>query len=83
MKSYSIKVTMIVKSGKNIELVKQGSLEELKRYFKYVLSRGCKWSYGRISWHINKNPKSIGDLVDNLNRAAQNSSRQTVWYEII
>jgi len=50
----------------------EGTLVELIDTFSYTLECGKSWEKGRKK--INTQPKSIKSLVDNLNKAVQNSA---------
>ena len=64
--SYSVKKTYNSAMGK-AGFVKTGSVDEIKKHFEMTLKKGAK---GRRV--VMKRPKTIRDLVDALNAAAEN-----------
>lgn len=51
------------------------TLEEAIKYYGYTLEVGASWSHERGNKKINKNPKTIGSLINNLNNASDNAAR--------
>lgn len=62
-----------------------GTLEELKKYFKYTLECGQSWQREKGNYKINIDPKSIKSLVSSLNKAEHNTGRsfQAWYYELV
>lgn len=53
----------------------QGTLEYLiKDVFGYTLECGASWQHQKGNSKINTNPNTIGRLIDNLNKAVNNSA---------
>jgi len=70
-----VKEITIIKNrnGKDSEI--KGTLEYLiKDYFGYTLACGKSWEHEKGNKKINVNPKSGKSLVDNLNKAVNNSA---------
>lgn len=51
-----------------------GTLSELTKSFSYVLEVGESWQHEKGNKKINRNPKSIKTLVDNINKAKTNAA---------
>ena len=51
-----------------------GTIPELLDYFGYTLEVGKSYEHERGRYKINMNPKTIQQLVDNLNKAASNGA---------
>ena len=71
IKEYTILKTSC-RTGATREIT--GTLEELKKYFKYTLECGESWQEEKGNHKINTNPKSINALINNLNWAVNNSA---------
>jgi len=63
-KSYTVKRTRRNRTSETA-----GTIDELTRYFSYVLLTGHSWNN-----KVNKTPKTIKSLILNLNKAADSSS---------
>ena len=51
-----------------------GTLEELVKSYSYTLEVGASWASEPGNYKINRNPKSVKTLVNNLNKAVNNSA---------
>ncbi len=51
-----------------------GTLEELIKYFSYVLEVGQSWEHEKGNKKINRSPKSIGSLITNIYNAKNNAA---------
>lgn len=51
-----------------------GTLYELIKYHSYTLECGASYQNERGNKKINREPKSINSLIDNLNKAVNNSA---------
>ena len=51
-----------------------GTLEELIKYFSYTLEVGASWQHEKGNSKINRNPKNIMSLVNNINAATNNAA---------
>ena len=79
-KQYTIRVQRIRLHGDNpVPKSYAGAIAELTESFSYTLECGHSWD-GRV----NRNPKTIGTLVTNLNRAAAAKSThyQAEYYSL-
>lgn len=52
----------------------EGTLEELVKAYGYTLECGCSYQHEKGNSKINCNPKSVATLVNNLNKAVNNSA---------
>jgi hypothetical protein len=52
----------------------EGTLETLISAYSYTLECGASYQHERGNSKINQNPKTIGALITNLNKAANNSA---------
>lgn len=70
---------------RGVERSTSGTLKELINYFGYTLEVGKSWEHERGNKKINMNPKTIDQLVDNLNKAksnaAANGAPDTFYYK--
>lgn len=51
-----------------------GTLEELIKAYSYTLEKGASWQHEKGNKKINRNPKNIKSLVDNLYNADNNAA---------
>lgn len=51
-----------------------GTLKELISAYGYTLEKGASWQHEKGNKKVNRNPTSIKSLVDNLNKATNNSA---------
>lgn len=56
------------------ESVQTGTLVELVKAYSYTLECGASYSHEKGNAKINRNPKSIVTLINNLNNAVNNSA---------
>lgn len=68
-KTYTVKWD---RNGK--ERSTSGTIEELIEYFEYTLETGQSYEHEKGNKKINLKPKTIGDLIKNLNNAINNSA---------
>jgi len=52
----------------------EGTLAELTKAYSYTLEVGQSWEREKGNKKINRNPKSVGTLVNNLNNAVNNAA---------
>lgn len=52
----------------------EGTIEELIKYHGYTLECGASWQHEKGNTKINRAPKTITSLVNNLNNAVNNSA---------
>lgn len=52
----------------------EGTIEELVQAYSYTLECGQSWEHEKGNKKINTNPKGIKSLVNNLNKAVNNSA---------
>jgi hypothetical protein len=81
-KTYTV-VSTRVRTGSSITF--EGTIPELIEKFSYTLECGASYSHEKGNKKINRNPKSIGALITNLNRAVNNSAANGyagIYYEI-
>lgn len=52
----------------------EGTLEELIKAYSYTLEVGASWQHEKGNKKINRQPKSVKTLVNNLNNAVNNSA---------
>jgi len=64
----------IITHGKNSSRETIGTLEELIKKFSYTLETGASYERERGNKKINRNPKNILSLVNNLNAATNNAA---------
>lgn len=64
----------ILKTRRGVTREVTGTLEYLKKYFKYTLECGKSWEHEKGNRKINTDPKSASALVNNLNNAVNNSA---------
>jgi hypothetical protein len=65
------KFTIIKNNNENNEII--GILEELIEYFNYTLECGKSWEHEKNNHKINKNPKTIKSLINNINWSVNNN----------
>lgn len=51
-----------------------GTVAELVQYYSYTLECGASWQHEKGNKKINRNPKTIQSLINNLNNAVNNSA---------
>jgi hypothetical protein len=71
MKTFTVEKTK-VRTGSTIKLT--GTIPELVQNFSYTLECGSSWQHEQGNKKINQNPKSIKSLINNLNKAVNNSA---------
>lgn len=54
--------------------VQEGTLPELVEAYSYTLEVGASWQHEKGNSKINQDPKTIKNLVKNLNNAVNNSA---------
>jgi hypothetical protein len=62
------------RSGRTIE-TEPMRVKEAVNYFSYTLLVGASYEHEKGNKKINQNPKTIKSLVDNLNKASKNASK--------
>ena len=84
-KIYTIEVTRIRLSRPSTETRYTGTVDELKKKFRYTLDCGASYNGERGCKKVNPDPKSIKSLVDNLNKAAENccTHYQDHYYSLV
>ena len=76
MKEYTVKVNRFSYSGVASERIYTGTMEHLVNdVFSYTLECGHSWEYERGNRKVNMNPRTGRTLVNALNNAAYNTSR--------
>lgn len=76
---------VIIKSRNGRDSETSGTLEELTKSFGYTLETGKSYESEKGNYKINTKPKTIDDLVKNLNRAQKNlaaNGNPSSYYEI-
>ncbi len=68
------KVFTIVVHRRGNETEVKGTITELTEYFGYTLEVGRSYEWERGNKRINKNPRTISSLVNNLNNAKRNAA---------
>lgn len=68
------KIYTVVIDGPRRSRTTSGTLEELIDYFGYTLEKGYSWQHERGRHKINRNPKTIDSLINNLNWASDNAA---------
>lgn len=68
------KVHTIVKSRKGRDSEHTGTVAELTEYFAYTLATGKSYEHEKGNSKINTTPRTIGSLVNNLNKAVNNAA---------
>ena len=51
-----------------------GTIEELTKYHAYTLEKGASWAHEKGNSKINRTPKTLTSLVNNLNNAVNNTA---------
>lgn len=73
-KFYTIQCTKSVLFNKTKYYYQTGTLLELIKLYKYTLECGQSWEHEKGNKKINCNPKTINQLIKNLNNAVNNSA---------
>lgn len=60
------------RNGKTTQI--DGTLEELIERFSYTLEVGESWQHEKGNKKINRNPRGIKSLINNINNAVDNSA---------
>jgi len=60
------------RNGQTYEAV--GTIDELVKYYAYTLECGESWQHEKGNKKINRNPKNIKSLVNNLHNSLNNSA---------
>lgn len=77
-----VKTSMNKKKKSETIYVKRGTLNELKEFFYYTLITASHYAQENDNYEINKNPKSIEELLDTLNKCAYNLGRPFEGYQL-
>ena len=72
---YTVDITRYRTFGDSSTRSTSGTIPELLNYFGYTLEVGKSYEHERGRKKINMNPRTIQQLVDNLNKAASNAAR--------
>ena len=74
-KTFTIKKVARSTFGSSVrEYTSEGTLQELVEAHRYTLETGASYEYEKGNKKINCNPKSISALINNLNKAVNNSA---------
>lgn len=79
------KVFTVKSTRRDRDSYNTGTIDELIKVFSYTLEVGASWQHERGNKKINRNPKTIQSLVDNLNNAANNSAANgngSTYYQV-
>lgn len=83
--SKNLKVYAVEIQRRSRSNIVEGTIPELVKYFSYTLLVGESWQHEKGNKKINRNPKTIKSLVNNLNNAkrnaAANGAPDTYYYE--